>query len=133
MWAAREAQPFTLVHVARVPGFVPAVTHLGRVAPAEERRQKPAVWECGGQGDVQQDKDAVGRLTPYLLLFCSATLGHSPLCFILHAGRMAHPCPHCPEPRWALNVKQAVVTLPQIHAGGLQGPETLEEVRGVGG
>ncbi|XP_032183674.1 uncharacterized protein LOC116580920 isoform X2 [Mustela erminea] len=61
----------------------------------------------------------------------SAALGRHPLRFVLQAGRVARLCPRRAEPRWALNVKRAVLSLLQ----GLpdaRGPQTLEEVDVVG-
>ncbi|XP_059011499.1 apolipoprotein B-100-like [Mustela lutreola] len=58
----------------------------------------------------------------------SAALGRHPLHFVLQAGRVARLCPRRAEPRWALNVKRAVLSLLQ----GLpdaRGPQTFEEVR----
>ncbi|XP_057385670.1 uncharacterized protein LOC130704922 [Balaenoptera acutorostrata] len=57
----------------------------------------------------------------------SAALGRVPLRFVLHAGRVARLCPGRPEPRWALNVKRAVLSLLQGRPG-TRSPQTVEEV-----
>uniref|UniRef100_A0A8C0E305 Vitellogenin domain-containing protein n=1 Tax=Balaenoptera musculus TaxID=9771 RepID=A0A8C0E305_BALMU len=57
----------------------------------------------------------------------SAALGRVPLRFVLHAGRVARLCPGHPEPRWALNVKRAVLSLLQGRPG-TRSPQTVEEV-----
>ncbi|XP_059751826.1 uncharacterized protein LOC132348415 isoform X1 [Balaenoptera ricei] len=57
----------------------------------------------------------------------SAALGRVPLRFVLHAGRVARLCPGHPEPRWALNVKRAVLSLLQGRPGTCS-PQTVEEV-----
>uniref|UniRef100_A0A2K5DDY8 Vitellogenin domain-containing protein n=1 Tax=Aotus nancymaae TaxID=37293 RepID=A0A2K5DDY8_AOTNA len=65
-------------------------------------------------------------LDPYLPS-CSTALGRNPLHFILHSGRVARLCPRPDEPRWVLNVKRAVLSLLQGHAGACS-PKTLDEV-----
>ncbi|XP_064218945.1 uncharacterized protein LOC110568750 [Aotus nancymaae] len=57
----------------------------------------------------------------------STALGRNPLHFILHSGRVARLCPRPDEPRWVLNVKRAVLSLLQGHAGACS-PKTLDEV-----
>ncbi|ELW67642.1 hypothetical protein TREES_T100018447 [Tupaia chinensis] len=57
----------------------------------------------------------------------SAALGHHPLRFVLHEGHVARLCPHPAEPRWALNVKRAVLSLVQSRPG-VHSHETLDEV-----
>ncbi|CAI9172796.1 unnamed protein product [Rangifer tarandus platyrhynchus] len=57
----------------------------------------------------------------------SAVLGREPLRFVLQAGRVVRLCPHTAEPRWALNVKRAVLSLLQGHPGA-RDPQTVEEV-----
>ncbi|XP_064448631.1 uncharacterized protein LOC123844460 [Mirounga angustirostris] len=61
----------------------------------------------------------------------SAALGRHPLRFILQAGRVARLCPRRAEPRWALNVKRAVLSLLQGRPDA-HGPQTLEEVDVLG-
>ncbi|XP_030877103.1 apolipophorins-like, partial [Leptonychotes weddellii] len=61
----------------------------------------------------------------------SAALGRHPLRFILQAGCVAHLCPRRAEPRWALNVKRAVLSLLQGRPDA-RGPQTLEEVDVLG-
>uniref|UniRef100_F7CGT3 Vitellogenin domain-containing protein n=2 Tax=Equus caballus TaxID=9796 RepID=F7CGT3_HORSE len=61
----------------------------------------------------------------------SAALGRVPLRFVLRAGRVAHLCPHRAEPRWALNVKRAVLSLVQGHPG-TPGHQTTDEVDVLG-
>ncbi|XP_070341027.1 uncharacterized protein [Equus asinus] len=61
----------------------------------------------------------------------SAALGRVPLRFVLRAGRVAHLCPHRAEPRWALNVKRAVLSLVQGHPG-TPGRQTTDEVDVLG-
>ncbi|EPY76390.1 hypothetical protein CB1_001431008, partial [Camelus ferus] len=56
----------------------------------------------------------------------SAALGRVPLRFVLQARRVARLCPGPAEPRWALNVKRAVLSLLQGHPGA-QDPQTVEE------
>ncbi|XP_057171097.1 uncharacterized protein LOC113270878 [Ursus arctos] len=56
----------------------------------------------------------------------SAALGRHPLRFVLQAGRVARLCPRRAEPRWALNVKRAVLSLLQGRPG-TRAPQTLEE------
>ncbi|XP_064334830.1 uncharacterized protein LOC105089063 [Camelus dromedarius] len=56
----------------------------------------------------------------------SASLGRVPLRFVLQARRVARLCPGPAEPRWALNVKRAVLSLLQGHPGA-QDPQTVEE------
>ncbi|KAI4551438.1 hypothetical protein MJT46_017690 [Ovis ammon polii x Ovis aries] len=56
----------------------------------------------------------------------SAVLGRAPLRFVLQAGRVVHLCPARAEPRWALNVKRAVLSLLQGHPG-VRDPHTVEE------
>lgn len=58
----------------------------------------------------------------------SAALGRHPLRFVLQAGRVARLCPRRAEPRWALNVKRAVLSLLQGRPDA-RGSQTLEEVR----
>lgn len=58
----------------------------------------------------------------------SAALGRVPLGFILRAGRVVRLCPSLAEPRWALNVKRAVLSLLQGRPGA-RGPQIVEEVR----
>nr|XP_051703900.1 uncharacterized protein LOC108175372 [Oryctolagus cuniculus] len=74
----------------------------------------------GSEAQLLQDSQSLG-----------ATLGHHPLRFVLRAGRVAHLCPHRDEPRWALNVKRALLSVLQSHPGA-HGPETLEEVDVLG-
>ncbi|XP_061009876.1 uncharacterized protein LOC133063958 [Dama dama] len=57
----------------------------------------------------------------------SAVLGREPLRFVLQAGRVVRLCPRRAEPRWALNVKRAVLSLLQGHPGA-RDPQTVEEV-----
>nr|XP_025130438.1 uncharacterized protein LOC102408196 isoform X10 [Bubalus bubalis] len=57
----------------------------------------------------------------------SAVLGREPLRFVLQAGRVVRLCPRRAEPRWALNVKRAVLSLLQGHPG-VRDPHTVEEV-----
>ncbi|KAF4015592.1 hypothetical protein G4228_006966 [Cervus hanglu yarkandensis] len=57
----------------------------------------------------------------------SAVLGREPLRFVLQAGRVVRLCPRPAEPRWALNVKRAVLSLLQGHPGA-RDPQTVEEV-----
>uniref|UniRef100_A0A8C6DW92 Vitellogenin domain-containing protein n=1 Tax=Moschus moschiferus TaxID=68415 RepID=A0A8C6DW92_MOSMO len=57
----------------------------------------------------------------------SAVLGRAPLRFVLQAGRVVRLCPGRAEPRWALNVKRAVLSLLQGHPG-VRNPQTVEEV-----
>ncbi|XP_070317228.1 uncharacterized protein [Odocoileus virginianus] len=57
----------------------------------------------------------------------SAVLGREPLRFVLQAGRVVRLCLHTAEPRWALNVKRAVLSLLQGHPGARE-PQTVEEV-----
>ncbi|KAM7228105.1 hypothetical protein CapIbe_020559 [Capra ibex] len=57
----------------------------------------------------------------------SAVLGRAPLRFVLQAGRVVRLCPARAEPRWALNVKRAVLSLLQGHPG-VRDPHTVEEV-----
>uniref|UniRef100_A0A8D0NM76 Vitellogenin domain-containing protein n=1 Tax=Sus scrofa TaxID=9823 RepID=A0A8D0NM76_PIG len=57
----------------------------------------------------------------------SAALGRVPLGFILRAGRVVRLCPSLAEPRWALNVKRAVLSLLQGRPGA-RGPQIVEEV-----
>ena len=54
-------------------------------------------------------------------------MGREPLRFVLQAGRVVRLCPHRAEPRWALNVKRAVLSLLQGHPGA-RDPQTVEEV-----
>ncbi|KAG5195055.1 hypothetical protein JEQ12_012344 [Ovis aries] len=56
----------------------------------------------------------------------SAVLGRAPLRFVLQAGRVVRLCPARAEPRWALNVKRAVLSLLQGHPG-VRDPHTVEE------
>ncbi|KAJ1067873.1 hypothetical protein K5549_016527, partial [Capra hircus] len=57
----------------------------------------------------------------------SAVLGRAPLRFVLQAGHVVRLCPARAEPRWALNVKRAVLSLLQGHPG-VRDPHTVEEV-----
>ncbi|XP_057606639.1 uncharacterized protein LOC130861610 [Hippopotamus amphibius kiboko] len=57
----------------------------------------------------------------------SAALGRVPLRFVLRAGRVARLCPGQAEPRWALNVKRAVLSLLQGRPGA-HSPQTVEEL-----
>uniref|UniRef100_A0A2K6UAA9 Vitellogenin domain-containing protein n=1 Tax=Saimiri boliviensis boliviensis TaxID=39432 RepID=A0A2K6UAA9_SAIBB len=57
----------------------------------------------------------------------STALGRNPLRFILHSGRVVRLCPRPAEPRWVLNVKRAVLSLLQGHAGACSS-KTLDEV-----
>ncbi|XP_070218679.1 uncharacterized protein [Bos mutus] len=57
----------------------------------------------------------------------SAVLGREPLRLVLQAGRVVRLCPRRAEPRWALNVKRAVLSLLQSHPG-VRDPHTVEEV-----
>ncbi|XP_062957166.1 uncharacterized protein LOC134381001 [Cynocephalus volans] len=61
----------------------------------------------------------------------SAALSRGRLRFVVRAGRVARLCPRRAEPRWALNVKRALLSLVQGRPGARR-PETRDEVDVLG-